>query len=382
MAYWDSTRSSLAYAERGMPKLRKELSCEDLITRQKALVTMADLMHSTERVHEAVRSGCLIQIIILMCDQDETIRFKSVSVLQTVLQHTVGREAFLKHEGYSHLVTLFKDDSIKIRLRAFQTMQTLTTVPAYARIVASNGLCEKLVAEHLNEVPATVTGESLEVILMVLEIIHQLLFVNASPFGEDPNNNDAKACEKLVAQQKECDLRALTAFTTLIQHEESKIKAGACTAMHDLCANSVVAKTTASTHADIIPCLCSLLQNSCKCVRVAACQAIMTICITTEGKLAAVQNDIVPSIVALIDEALEASTPEQIGKASPEADALNDSLRLYVIRAAQVIAEVPEARHKLCKDVQKIRDLAENMRLSSDVRRAADETISVIMWKP
>merc|ERR1739848_299412 len=95
MAYYDSTRSALAYAERGMPKLRQELACDELITRQKALVTMSDLMHSTERVHEVVRCGCLLQIIKLLNDSDETIRFKSISVLKTVLQHTVGRDAFL-----------------------------------------------------------------------------------------------------------------------------------------------------------------------------------------------------------------------------------------------------------------------------------------------
>ena len=89
MAYYDSTRSALAYAERGMPKLRAELAGDELITRQKALVTMSDLMHSTERVHEAVRCGCLLQIIHLLNDTDETIRFKSVSVLKTVLQAVI-----------------------------------------------------------------------------------------------------------------------------------------------------------------------------------------------------------------------------------------------------------------------------------------------------
>ena len=79
---YDQTRSEIAYAERGMPKLRFELSSGELIVRQKALVTMSDLMHNTERVHEAVRVGCLQQIIHLLADTDETVRFKAVSVLQ------------------------------------------------------------------------------------------------------------------------------------------------------------------------------------------------------------------------------------------------------------------------------------------------------------
>lgn len=258
-------------------------------------------------------------------------------------------------------------------------MQMLTTVPSYARVVAGKDLCHKLVSEHLTDVPASIENpEALEVVLSALDIIHHLLFVNYDHF-EDPNNNDVS--EKTMKQEA-YDLEALKAFTCLIQHEDSAIMAGACTALHDLCANSKSAKTTASTDSHIIQCLCGLLKHADKCVRIAACQALMTICITTAGKLSAVQYDVVPSIVALIDEALTASTPEQIGTATADEEALNDSLRLYAIRAAQVISEVPEARHSLCKDVKKIEDLANNTRLSSDVRRAAAETIQVIMWKP
>lgn len=378
MAYYDSTRSALAYAERGMPKLRAELACDELITRQKALVTMCDMMHSTERVHEAVRCGCLQQIIQLLNDADETIRFKSISVLKTVLQHTVGRDAFLtKHDGYKDLIQLFTDNSIKIRLRAFEAMQTLTIVPYFARVIASRGLCQKLVEEHLSKVDKNLEGESLDVILQVLEIVHQLLFENCND-----DNNNSKNPEEDAERMKNHDLEALNAFAALLNHGNADIKSRACSTLHDLCANSQVAKNVASLNDTIIPTLCRSLQHSSKQVRVAACQALMTICITTEGKLKAAENDAVENIVCLIDEALEVSTPEQLDAADAPTEILNDSLRLNAIRAAEVIAEVPTARSQFCVVVQKFKNLADNTRLSNDVRRAAQETISVIQWLP
>lgn len=53
----------------------------------------------------------------------------------------------------------------------------------------------------------------------------------------------------------------------------------------------------------------------------------MTICITTEGKLKAAENDAVENIVCLIDEALEVSTPEQLDAADAPTEILNDSLQ-------------------------------------------------------
>ena len=265
MAYYDSTRSALAYAERGMPKLKSELSSDELITRQKALVTMSDLMHSTERVHEAVKCGCLLQIIQLLNDKDETIRFKSISVLKTVLQHTVGRDAFLtKHDGYNDLIQLFTDDSIKIRLRAFEAMQTLTTVPYFARVIASRGLCQKLVQEHLSKVEPDLqeNSESLNVILQVLEIVHQLLFENCPEI-----NNNIKNPEEELEKQKNNDLEALNAFSNLLDHSNSSIKSGACVTLHDLCANSPAAKNVASLSEKIIPTLCKLLKSADKQVQ-------------------------------------------------------------------------------------------------------------------
>ena len=105
----------------------------------------------------------------------------------------------------------------------------------------------------------------------------------------------------------------------------------------------------------------------------------MTICISTSGKLLAFDNGVCEKLLKLIDEAIEVS--ENIDEATKEE---NDSLRLNTIRAVQVIAEVPSARTLFSQhqNVGKIRSLESNTKLSSDVRRAARETIAVIEWMP
>ena len=133
----ESTRAPLAFGERGIPKLNEELTSTMVVTRQKALVTIEDLMHGVEKVHEAVRCGVMKQIIRLLQDSDDTIRYKSVSVLFIMLQHTVGRQAFLKSDGLDKLIKLFSDKSIKIVKIAFTAMKILTEVPHYAREIVT-----------------------------------------------------------------------------------------------------------------------------------------------------------------------------------------------------------------------------------------------------
>ena len=189
---YDSTRASLAYAERGIPKLRQELASDQLITRQKALVTLSDLMHDAERVHEAVRTGCLQQIIQLLQDTDETVRFLSVTVLNSIVQYTVGREAFLKQEGLPILTTLFNDNSEKIKLQAFVAMNELSNLNYFAREIAASGLAMVLVENHLTKISGDVAGESLTVVLIALEILQKLLFISEEvqvQVEKDVNNN-------------------------------------------------------------------------------------------------------------------------------------------------------------------------------------------------
>ena len=50
-------QASIAYGCRALPKLNEELQSEDLLTRQKALMALCDLMHDPEHVYVAIDIG-------------------------------------------------------------------------------------------------------------------------------------------------------------------------------------------------------------------------------------------------------------------------------------------------------------------------------------
>lgn len=51
------SQAAIAYGCRALPKLNEELRSEDLLTRQKALVALCDLMHDPEHVYVALDIG-------------------------------------------------------------------------------------------------------------------------------------------------------------------------------------------------------------------------------------------------------------------------------------------------------------------------------------
>merc|ERR1711881_659094 len=90
---------------------------------------------------------------------------------------------------------------------------------------------------------------------------------------------------KLAAKLQSDNLSALDAFTKLTKHDNFDIRTNACLALHDLCVNCHLAKDQASRDNNVIQQLTYLLNDKEKSVRVASCKALMTICITTAGKL-------------------------------------------------------------------------------------------------
>ena len=53
----DVTKAPLAFGKRAIPKLNEELQDKNLITRQRALMTLCDLVHDPEKIYEAILYG-------------------------------------------------------------------------------------------------------------------------------------------------------------------------------------------------------------------------------------------------------------------------------------------------------------------------------------
>lgn len=53
----DPTKAALAFGRRALPKLKEELQCPELLTQQRALMALCDLLHDPEKAYEAVALG-------------------------------------------------------------------------------------------------------------------------------------------------------------------------------------------------------------------------------------------------------------------------------------------------------------------------------------
>nr|KAF6467581.1 radial spoke head 14-like protein [Rousettus aegyptiacus] len=85
------TQAAIAYGCRALPKLNEELQSEDLLTRQKALMALCDLMHDPEHVYVAIDIGCLESLKVLLKDTNSMVRIKTTEVLHIMATHNVGR---------------------------------------------------------------------------------------------------------------------------------------------------------------------------------------------------------------------------------------------------------------------------------------------------
>lgn len=53
----DPTKAPLAFGRRALPKLNEELQSPELLTQQRALMALCDLIHDPEKVYQAIALG-------------------------------------------------------------------------------------------------------------------------------------------------------------------------------------------------------------------------------------------------------------------------------------------------------------------------------------
>ncbi|KAL1771638.1 radial spoke head 14-like [Sigmodon hispidus] len=126
----DPTKAAIAYGCRALPKLNEELQSQDLLTRQKALVALCDLMHDPEYVYEAINIGCLESLKALLKDDDNLVRIKTTEVLYIMATHNVGRVGFLENDVIIALSLLLNDHQSVCRENLHQAYKHLAQLPA------------------------------------------------------------------------------------------------------------------------------------------------------------------------------------------------------------------------------------------------------------
>ncbi|KAI4557588.1 hypothetical protein MJT46_014267 [Ovis ammon polii x Ovis aries] len=124
------TQAAIAYGCHALPKLNEELQSDDLLTRQKALMALCDLMHDPEHVYTAISIGCLESLKALLKDTNDLVRIKTTEVLCVMATHNVGREGFLEHNVIQALSFLLSDPQPACRENLYTAFKHLAQVPA------------------------------------------------------------------------------------------------------------------------------------------------------------------------------------------------------------------------------------------------------------
>ncbi|ERE92767.1 rhabdoid tumor deletion region protein 1 [Cricetulus griseus] len=125
----DPTKAAIAYGCRALPKLNEELQSEVLLTRQKALVALCDLMHDPEHVYEAIHIGCLESLKVLLKDEDNLVRIKTTEVLHIMATHNIGRTGLLEKGVILALALLLSDHQKVCRENLHQAYKHVAQTP-------------------------------------------------------------------------------------------------------------------------------------------------------------------------------------------------------------------------------------------------------------
>lgn len=325
------TKAAIAYGCRALRKLNEELQSETLLTRQKALVALCDLMHDPEYVYEAINIGCLKSLKALLEDDDNLVRIKTTEGLFIMATHNIGRTGFLKHDVITALSLLLNDHQTVCRENLHQAYKHLAQLPEGARGIVNSNLIPSLVRrlqveeEHIQEIILDTLAPCL------LEDATEALKSQAVP----------RFKEKLLSENPQIRSKAARALITISIPLEGK--------------NQVWQN-------DVIPILVNLLSDPEEEVQANAAGALMHATVTTEGKYAALDADAIRPLLGLL-----CSSPTV-------------KVCLNATKALTMLAEAPEGRMLLRSHVPTFRLL--QMHKNETIQRAAQVAIKVIEWKP
>ncbi|XP_053326350.1 radial spoke head 14 homolog [Spea bombifrons] len=326
----DPTKAPIAFGERALPKLKEELGDPKLITRQRALMALCDLVHDPENVYKAVTLGFLESLKYLLYDQDCTVREKTTEVFYIIAGHNVGREGILRSDIIIALSQLLDDPVDICRRNVHQTFEMLAELPAGASALVESDLLSQLVNK--------LECEQEDIQQLILETLHFCLRVDA--------------IQALSAG-------AVGILKKKLSHPLVGIRRNAACALMDICVPREGKNRVCQE--DVVPLLVQLLDDSDAEVRANVAGALMNITITTQGKYAAFHCGAIPKLLALVTDG-------------------HSRVRLNCLKALTTLSEAPEGRKVLLQDVNIVQGCL--MDTSEAVRRAADIAVQVILWKP
>uniref|UniRef100_A0A8C2KLZ7 Radial spoke head 14 homolog n=1 Tax=Cyprinus carpio TaxID=7962 RepID=A0A8C2KLZ7_CYPCA len=326
----DPTQAPVAFGSWAIPKLMLELQDAELFPRQRALAALCDLVHDHERAYEAILSGCMERLKVLLQDEDDLVRVKTTEVLYVLASHSLGRDGFLKFDIVGHLANLIEDPVNACRKNVHQALNRIAEFPSGAVFMVSMGLVPKLVLK--------VSDEEESIRALILSTLSCCVSVNALPALESD---------------------AVPVLRDQLSHPSPAIRQAATSALVGISVPADGKMKVCEEH--LLPILVKLLSDDEQGVVANAAGTIMNTAVITKGKTEALNaGAIAPLLQLVVSE--------------------NTAVCANALRALTVLAEVPRARAQLLEHVPLL-----NTRLTHPntiIQRAASTAIEVISWKP
>ncbi|XP_053849816.1 radial spoke head 14 homolog [Vidua macroura] len=326
----DPTKAALAFGRRALPKLNEELQSPELLTQQRALMALCDLVHDPEKVYQAIALGFLDSLKTLLVHQDQTVRQKTTEVLSIMALHSIGREGLIRSGVISALSGLLDDPVDICRKNTHQIFDMLAKLPEGAGGVLQAGLIPPLVLKLKTE----------------LEEIQELIL------GTLSNCLRVEVSEALAAG-------AVAVLKEKLSHPSTAIRSKAAWVLLEI--SSHAEGKIAVCKEEVIPVLVSLLEDTQPEVRVNSTGALMFALVTPQGRSSAMGAEAIPPLLTLV--------AEETSKA-----------RLNAIKTLTLLAELPEGRQTLLDHRDTFQRCLDDP--SEAVQRAAEIAITVIDWKP
>ncbi|XP_053938657.1 radial spoke head 14 homolog [Cuculus canorus] len=125
----DPTKAPVAFGQRALPKLNEELQSLDLLTQQRALMALCDLVHDPEKVYQAIAVGFLDNLKTLLQHHDCIVRQKTTEILYIMAMHNIGRQGLVQNGIIFALIELLDDPEDICRKNTHQVLEMMAKIP-------------------------------------------------------------------------------------------------------------------------------------------------------------------------------------------------------------------------------------------------------------
>ncbi|CAF0907209.1 unnamed protein product [Rotaria sordida] len=326
----DPTRTPLAFLNRAVPRLNRELKSDDLLLRQRAVRSLCDYLHDPEHILPCLDEDIPATLLELLKDNDQFCRLKAAECYYVIAGHAIGRQAMLACNVIPRLAELFNDKEPSVRRNAHKAVSMYSEAPPGAQNLIELRLVDTLLKKLVSELD--------EIKELILNTIHFCLMID-------------------VEQALAAD--AMSTLTSLLEHPSDKIKTLTALTIFHL-SISLKGKERA-VEIGTVDQLVNLLDSNNDALKSKTALALSIICIITPGKYCTIRAGAIPKLLAMLK---------------------NESSELVVnaLKVIACIAEAPEGRQQLLQSVDQIEQYS-NHRLPNLAKHAQIAT-KVIKWKP